>query len=340
MGFDPHSDQETVYILVADSSVVHTQLLADALNRNRGLIATAAPPDPGGLIATASRQHFDVVVLSSSLDEQPGWGFEVLRELRTSQPDLRAIVRLDSSRKEAILEAFRAGARGIFSRHESVEVLCKCIRSVHQGQVWANSRQVEMAIEALSSAPSVRPLRANGLALLSKRELQVVNSLAEGLTNREIAERLGLSQHTVKNYLFKVFEKLGVSGRIELLFLTLSQTSPGKHSSGDSGEVGLAYNLQAAKKGLATAPITLAEMYSSGRGVPIDIISAYMWYVIASNLLMNARNNLTKAMTMEQLLKAEKRAEDWLAERKTNGHESTSDHAHSGPTILPEASSA
>ena len=63
----------------------------------------------------------------------------------------------------------------------------------------------------------------NGFDLLSKRELEVVRSLAEGLTNREIAEKLGLSQHTVKNYLFRVFDKLGVSSRVELLFMTLSQ---------------------------------------------------------------------------------------------------------------------
>ena len=69
----------------------------------------------------------------------------------------------------------------------------------------------------------VRAVDANGLSLLSKREMDVVRSLAEGLTNREIAERLGLSQHTIKNYLFRVYDKLGVSSRLELLFMTLTQ---------------------------------------------------------------------------------------------------------------------
>jgi DNA-binding CsgD family transcriptional regulator len=64
---------------------------------------------------------------------------------------------------------------------------------------------------------------AGGLNLLSHRELQVVHYLAEGLTNREIGDRLGLSRHTIKNYLLKIFDKLGVCNRVELLFLTLSQ---------------------------------------------------------------------------------------------------------------------
>jgi DNA-binding CsgD family transcriptional regulator len=69
-------------------------------------------------------------------------------------------------------------------------------------------------------------MNAGGLNLLSPRELQVVHYLAEGLTNREIGERLGLSRHTVKNYLLKIFDKLGVSNRVELVFLKLSQPAP------------------------------------------------------------------------------------------------------------------
>ncbi len=165
----------------------------------------------------------NVVVLSSNLDEEPLRGFELLRELRASNPDIFAIMLLDSSKKESVLQAFRAGARGIFSRHDSVETLSKCIRSVYEGQIWANSQQLSFAVEALATSPVVRAVDANGLSLLSKREMDVVRSLAEGLTNREIAERLGLSQHTIKNYLFRVYDKLGVSSRLELLFMTLTQ---------------------------------------------------------------------------------------------------------------------
>src|ERR1700681_203759 len=91
---------------------------------------------------------------------------------------------------------------------------------------------MSFAVEALASSPVLRAVDGKGLSLLSKREMDVVRSLAEGLTNREIAERMGLSPHTVKNYLFRVFDKLGVSNRTELLFMTLNQGGNAEDTAG------------------------------------------------------------------------------------------------------------
>jgi two-component system nitrate/nitrite response regulator NarL len=218
-----NSGRETIRVLVADDTRIHTQLLADALRRDQQLEVVSLPPRSRDLIEPVRVHKVGVIVLSSNLDEEPLRGFELLRQLRASDADVPAIMLLDSSKREAVLQAFRAGARGIFSRHDSLETLSKCIRSVYEGQIWANSQQLSFAVEALASSPEVRAVDSNGLSLLSKREMDVVRSLAEGLTNREIAERLGLSQHTIKNYLFRVYDKLGVSSRLELLFMTLTQ---------------------------------------------------------------------------------------------------------------------
>ena len=233
----PSSGGQAIRVLVADDTRIHTQLLADALRRDLQLEVISPPPQSRDLVAAVKLHRVHVVVLSSNLDEEPLRGFELLRELRASNPDIFAIMLLDSSKKETVLQAFRAGARGIFSRHDSVETLSKCIRSVYEGQIWANSQQLSFAVEALATSPVVRAVDSNGLSLLSKREMDVVRSLAEGLTNREIAERLGLSQHTIKNYLFRVYDKLGVSSRLELLFMTLTQAGA-KPSGGAPGASG------------------------------------------------------------------------------------------------------
>lgn len=206
---------------MADDTLVHTQLLGEALRREPQLDVITASSSQDVMLAF-NRHSIDVAVISVNLDDQSLHGCVLLRQLRSVDPRIRTVMLLDSSKQEIILQAFRAGARGLFSRHESIETLAKCIRSVYEGQIWANSQQMSYAVEALAALPEVRVLDGNGLSLLSKRELEVVRCLAEGLTNREIAERLALSQHTVKNYLFRVFEKTGVSNRLELLFMTLS----------------------------------------------------------------------------------------------------------------------
>ncbi len=350
MQYDQTAPEEPIRVLVADDTRIHTQLLADALRRDPRLEVISSPSHSRDLVAAANRHKVDIVVISSNLDEEPFRGFDVLRELRASRSELRAIMLLDSSKREAILQAFRAGARGIFSRHESVETLCKCVRSVHQGQIWADSQQMSLAVEALASAPTVRAVDAKGLNLLSKRELDVVRSLAEGLTNREIAERLGLSQHTIKNYLFRVFDKLGVSNRLELLFMTLTQagasqlapqTAPenptnGKHTNGSTPD----NCRKAAEQGVPSAQLALAQMYWDGNGVAVDIVSAYMWFFIPNEQLLRNRKRMAKMMTVEQLLEAEQRTADWLKTVKRNPAPEIQDLSSHRPTIIAKVSSA
>jgi len=94
---------------------------------------------------------------------------------------------------------------------------------VHKGQVWANSHQLHLILEALVSAS---PLRLKGLdrpSPLAKREEEVADLVTAGLSNREVAEKLSISEHTVSNYLFKMYEKLGISSRVELVLYTLAR---------------------------------------------------------------------------------------------------------------------
>jgi DNA-binding NarL/FixJ family response regulator len=311
---------ETIRVLVVDNTRIHAQLLADALKRDPHLEVIGAASHSRELLEAARSQKIDVAIIGCNLDEQPLHGIEVLRQLKTMRSEIRSIVLLDSAKRDVVIEAFRAGARGLFTRHESLETLSKCVHRVHEGQIWADTEQVGFAVDALAAAPTVRAVGANGLNLLSKRELEVVQCLAEGLTNREIAKRLGLSQHTIKNYLFRVFDKLGVSSRLELLFLTLTQ--PGNHKTTDGKGVetdddqSLASCLVAAEQGVPSAQVALAWMYWQGKGgVATDPISAYMWYLISEKTssemrdeIAAAKRKLAEVMTPDQIIDAQKQA--------------------------------
>jgi two-component system nitrate/nitrite response regulator NarL len=323
---------ETVRVLVADSSRIHTRLLADELRRDGTLSVLPSESDSTGLVAAVIEQNVDVLVISATLDEHPSHGIEVLREVRALRPDTKAVVLLDSSKDEAVVQAFRAGARAVFGRNDPIEMLSGCVRCVHQGQIWANSHHLSIAIGALANSPTVRAVNAEGMNLLSQRELQVVRFLAEGLTNREIAERMKLSQHTVKNYLFRVFDKLGVSSRVELLFMTLSHSPsegivlpPGKQKPGDNGYSRHEAELlkKSAEAGLPAAQLALAQLYLTRHSGPDDLVDAYMWYIVATERALQAREIVTKMLTPEQIDEAEQKASAWIAQRKQPAGSST-----------------
>src|ERR1035438_369340 len=136
---DTESRKTKARVLVADSSRIHTHLLAEALKRDAQFEVVPFDSDSRRLVSAVTGLEIDVLVISANLDQQPSRGFEVLRELRAVSPNVRAVVLMDSLNDEMVLNAFRAGARGIFGKSQPVEVLCECVRCVHQGQPSARS---------------------------------------------------------------------------------------------------------------------------------------------------------------------------------------------------------
>ncbi len=212
---------KTVSVLVADSTPLTAHLIADALRRDRGLTVQDASGSP--IVSEALRMQPDIAILSENLEGSPGRGLVVLKELRAAAPKTRTIMLLDGSERDSVVEAFRCGARGVFSRNDPLKMLGKCVRRVHEGQLWVSSSQFQFLLEALSDAPTTRLVDTKGANLLSKREEDVVRWLAEGLTNSEIARELEISENTVKNYVFRIFNKLGVSSRVEVVIYASSQ---------------------------------------------------------------------------------------------------------------------
>lgn len=323
---DHNGRSHTIHVLVADNSPFHNQLLVGALSQEPDLRVSSSDMNATSIGAAALAKRIDVVIVGAFLDEDAERGFRMLRELRGPGNNPRFVILLDSSKPEFVVEAFRAGARGIFDHRESPQVLCQCIRQVNDGQIWINNEQIALVLDSLASTPNVKAAEARGMSLLSKREVDVVRCVTEGLTNREIAVRLRLSHHTVKNHLFRIFDKLGVSNRIELLFLTLSANAaqPGTSQApyvltrpydDEYDQPSLSACEKAAEYGVLAAQLTLARASLAGGANDHNVTRAYVWFSMALEQLTRSRNDAKRAMTPAQLAEAERQ----IRERQTSG---------------------
>jgi DNA-binding NarL/FixJ family response regulator len=267
-------NSEKIRVLAADSTRMSSQLLAEALAQERQFEVTGMDPQPSSILEAIAQQKPDVVLVSSALEGSATLGFELTRQVRSSHASTRVILLMDNSTPSAVVEAFRSGAQGIFSRTQSAKTLAKCISSVHQGQVWANSAELTYLLQALREAAPMRMVDSRGDAILSKREQDVVHCVAEGLSNREIAGRLKLTEHTVKNYLFRIFDKLGVSSRVEVVLYAFRfrKDLVGSSSLKDSADPsGLVLAKPVKTNGSTLRPVkrtvdALPELAARGRG--------------------------------------------------------------------------
>ncbi len=212
-------------ILVADATRMGCQLVSDAIQRQGHFRVVGNATSSDEVISAVSGARPDIVVISARLQDGDLAGLSALRRLRALQARSRVVMLLDDDEREVVVEAFLNKARGVFCRIGSSGDLRKCIQSVHNGQIWITNAQVEYIVEAVMQAPALGVNRRAASAL-SQREEEIARLVAAGLSNRDVSAKLSLSQHTVKNYLSRIFEKLGISTRIELVLYILSQATP------------------------------------------------------------------------------------------------------------------
>lgn len=212
-----------IRVAIADNNQMNGELLSGALKRNRLIDVVGSFIDYSSVRFALRDRTPDVLLISPDLEDGHGSGFKLMRELRAHESATKVIVLLDSWQRERVVEAFWCGALGVFRRSGSIRSLCKCITCVHQGQVWASAQELRLVLEALTYSVPPRFVNAQGIDLLTPREHDVVRCVAEGLSNREVARRLQISEHTVKNYLLHVFDKLGVSSRVEVVLYASAQ---------------------------------------------------------------------------------------------------------------------
>ena len=137
-----------------------------------------------------------------------------------ARPDAKLIVQVVEADEANIVELYRRGVRGVVPRSISPDLLVKCVRKIADGETWIDNQSISWVIEAYRSQassltnPRVQPK-------LSKKELAIISCITRGMRNKEIAYQIGTTEQVIKNYLRKVYDKLGVSDRLELALYCL-----------------------------------------------------------------------------------------------------------------------
>jgi len=218
-GFSP----ESIGVVVADSNQTQSQLLCGALRRQGTFKVASCRAELSECLSILETDSADVLLLADGIKHDRDRLYELLRAVHSAYPNLAIVLLLDGYDRELVVNSLRAGARGLFCLVSMpFKFLCRCITSVHQGQYWTNTEQIRYVIDALSIGPCVRLINSRGQVVLTPREEQTVNLVTEGLNNREIARELNLKENTVKKSLLRVYDKLGVSNRVELVLYALS----------------------------------------------------------------------------------------------------------------------
>jgi DNA-binding NarL/FixJ family response regulator len=221
-----NSRPKPIRVVTADSNQMACRLLSEALNKEPGISVVDSFADYDSLLRSMQSGKPELAIISADLVGSPLRPKNGAPSPQRPVPPCPWIVLLDENEPQSVVGAFRAGAKGVFSRTQSdVRLLAKCIRRVMEGQVWVDTRQMLYLLDALTG-------NGNGTATaegqcpppkLTRREESVVRLVVQGMVNREIAEKLRLSEHTVKNYLFRIFDKLGVSNRVELALYAVAR---------------------------------------------------------------------------------------------------------------------
>ena len=208
--------EPAIRILIADDHAIFRDGLRKLLEAEPGFTVVGEAADGSEAVMLAVRLQPDILLLDLAMPRTPG--LDALPELASACPNLRTILLTAAIERPQVAKALQLGARGVVMKESATQLLLKCIRTVMKGEYWVGREGVTDLVQYLrEGARDTRqkePLRKD--FGLTAREMEIVAAIVGGYTNRDIAQKFSISEDTVKHHLTNVFDKLGVSNRLEL----------------------------------------------------------------------------------------------------------------------------
>jgi len=205
---------EPIRILIVDDHAVVRAGLRMLIDQNPAMKVIGVAGNRSEALAVAASEQPNMIILDILLGDEDGLTF--LPELREVTGNARVLVLTGLRSSESQRRAILAGAMGVVLKEHAADVLIKAINKVHQGEVWLDRSMMGSVLDEMTQAPEIDPEGAK-IASLTDREREVIALIAEGLKNKQIGQRLFISETTVTHHLSSIFSKLDVSDRLELI---------------------------------------------------------------------------------------------------------------------------
>jgi DNA-binding NarL/FixJ family response regulator len=205
---------EPIRILIVDDHAILRAGLRMLIDQNPAMKVIGVAGNGREALALAASEQPDLIILDILLGDEDG--LTLLPELRDAATNARVLVLTGLRSAESQRRAILAGAMGVVLKEHAAEVLIKAIKKVHQGEVWLDRSLMGSVLDQMTQAQEIDPEKGK-IASLTDREREVIALIAEGLKNKQIGQRLFISETTVTHHLSSIFSKLGVSDRLELI---------------------------------------------------------------------------------------------------------------------------
>ena len=225
-GIQPEESKGTIRLLLADTQAIFRAGLRKIFALEDDIRVIGQAESLGQTLAAIQKFTADILIFEAALTANPP---DTVTEILRQSANCRLVVVLQEPDQEMTLELFRRGAHAVVSREVEPDMLVECLRKVAQGQPWLEPRSVGWVLEAYRTQ-ALRPAGSRSKVQLTPKESLIVSCVTQGMKNKEIALRVGTTEQVVKNYLRKVYDKLGVADRLELALYCLNHRVAHKES--------------------------------------------------------------------------------------------------------------